>query len=53
MKLRADRRVMRQEEAIERNAQWTALPTSTKIASLRERRGFSKRQLGKLEKSHA
>jgi len=40
----------RRAEGIERNAVWAALGTAAKIASLKGRRGQSKRQLTKLEK---
>jgi hypothetical protein len=39
----------RRKEAIERNARWAALTRDQKIASLKARRGESRRQLKKLE----
>lgn len=50
MKLRADGRETRRKEAEERNAAWRALSLNQKIASLKGRRGQSKRQLSKLMK---
>jgi hypothetical protein len=50
MRLRADRRVERREEAVERNSAWAALSAADKIKSLEARRGESKRQLAKLVK---
>lgn len=49
MRLRADRKVARIEEGIERNAAWRKLPPSEKIKQLQARSGQSKRQLTKFE----
>ena len=46
--LRHEVKETRRKEGIERNTAWQALSTDAKIASLRGRRGNSKRQLGKL-----
>jgi hypothetical protein len=50
VRLRADKqaRLVRREEAVARNTAWQALSTEAKIASLRERRGESKKQIEKL-----
>jgi hypothetical protein len=40
----------RRKEAIERNAKWQALTRDQKIASLKARRGLSKRQFSRLMK---
>ena len=53
MRLRADRRSERQQEAIERNALWSKLSTAEKLLSLAKRRGCSKRQASKLIKESA
>ena len=49
-RLRADKHAIevRQAEAKERNAAWRKLSVAEKIASLRSRRGESKRQMKKL-----
>ena len=48
MRLRADRRQERQQEAIQRNAIWAELPLESKLESLRGRRGESTRQINRL-----
>ena len=48
MRLRADRRQERQQEAIQRNSIWTELPLAEKLESLRQRRGLSRRQTSRL-----
>lgn len=48
MKLRADRRQERQQEATQRNAIWAELPLESKLESLRSRRGASTKQVNRL-----
>lgn len=49
MRLRADRRVERQTEAIERATCWAARSTKEKLNSLYQRRGRSVRQVKRLQ----
>lgn len=47
---RSDERLRKRQEAQERLARWHDCGPETKLASLRGRRGESKRQVAKLEK---